>query len=265
MEMSNMNFGNKKIILLCNQGESSKIVYNYLAAKYNFEKVIIEASVSKSTLIKRRIKKLGLIHVIGQLIFQIVICRFLKKAGTERINHIKQEHHLDSNDIPANARVDVSSVNSDQTLNLLQAINPDVIVVNGTRIISKRILTCCNPVFINMHAGITPRYRGTHGGYWALVENNLANCGVTIHLVDPGIDTGAIISQATFKPTSASNFTTYPYMQLAKGLPLLEKAIDDALHETLTLTQRDDLTSKLWYHPTAWGYLWNRFFGAKIK
>jgi methionyl-tRNA formyltransferase len=140
-----------------------------------------------------------------------------------------------------------------------------VVVVNGTRIISKHILESCNAVFINTHAGITPRYRGTHGGYWALTENNLANCGVTVHLVDPGIDTGSILGQATFEPVESSNFTTYPYMQLAKGLPLLAKAVDDVLHGCLKPLKREDLDSKLWHHPTAWGYLFHRWFGSKIK
>ena len=41
-----------------------------------------------------------------------------------------------------------------------------------------------------MHAGITPQYRGVHGGYWAVVNNDPEHCGVTIHFVDKGIDTG---------------------------------------------------------------------------
>lgn len=260
-----MNFEDKKIVLLCNQGESSRIVFNRLSQRFAFDKVIVEDSVSKSTLIKRRIKKLGLLHVIGQLIFQVGICRFLKKSAATRISEIKHTYNLDSNDIPAELRTDVTSVNADETLQLLQSINPDVVVVNGTRIISKRILTCCKATFINMHAGITPRYRGTHGGYWALVENNLANCGVTVHLVDPGIDTGAILGQATFEPAENGNFMSYPYMQLAMGLPLLETAVDNALHNRLEPTARTDLTSALWYHPTAWGYLWNRWFANKVR
>lgn len=255
----------KKIVMLCNQGDSSKIVFNYLSQFYKFEKVIVEQSVSKSTMIKRRIKKLGVIHVIGQLLFQVIICRFLKKSGAARVAEIKRQCQLNSTEIPQSLRVDVTSVNDDQTYELLSSMNPDVVVVNGTRIISKRILNCCSAVFINMHAGITPRYRGTHGGYWALVENNLENCGVTVHLVDPGIDTGDIIAQATFEPVDSSNFTTYPYMQLAIGLPLLKNAVNDALHNCLKTTRRDDLSSQLWYHPTAWGYLWRRLLGTRTK
>ncbi len=256
---------NKKIVLLCGHGDSSNIVFNKLSEYFRLEKVIVEDNPSKKILIKRRIKKLGMTNVLGQLIFQVVICKFLRRAGRHRIAQIKAEYHLDTSPIPEKQRIQVDSVNSDRTVELLQSIQPDVVVVNGTRIIHKRLLDCCNATFINTHAGITPRYRGTHGGYWALVENNLENCGVTVHLVDSGIDTGGILGQATFKPVASSNFTTYPYMQLAKGLPLLTKAIEDALHLRLHPKKRDDLESKLWHHPTAWGYLANRWFGSKTK
>lgn len=265
MNATTTNFENKKIVLLCGRGDSSHIVFNRLSEHYHIEKAIAEHGVSKKIMIQRRIKKLGLLTVIGQLIFQVLICKCLRKAGAARIAEIKREHRLDTSDIPANKRIEVDSVNSDDTLKLLQSIQPDVVIVNGTRIISKRILECCNAVFINTHAGITPRYRGTHGGYWALAHGDLANCGVTVHLVDPGIDTGGILGQATFEPVKTSNFTTYPYMQLAIGLPLLIKAVDDALHGILNPVTRQDLDSKLWHHPTAWGYLWRRFFGQRVK
>jgi folate-dependent phosphoribosylglycinamide formyltransferase PurN len=72
----------------------------------------------------------------------------------------------------------------------LKAINPDLVIVNGTRIISKKVLSSINSKFVNIHVGITPKYRGVHGTYWALVNNDVENSGVTVHFVDEGIDTG---------------------------------------------------------------------------
>ena len=53
-------------------------------------------------------------------------------------------------------------------------------MINGTRIISKATLGCVPAVFINTHVGITPTYRGVHGGYWSLVEGERARCGVIL-------------------------------------------------------------------------------------
>jgi methionyl-tRNA formyltransferase len=45
---------------------------------------------------------------------------------------------------------------------------------------------------------------------------------VTVHLLDEGIDTGPVVAQARVEPTPDDNFATYPLLQLATALPLLE-------------------------------------------
>ncbi len=113
-----------------------------------------------------------------------------------------------------------------------------------------------------MHVGITPKYRGVHGGYWALVNNDTSNCGVTIHLVDPGIDTGSVIYQQQIAVTGKDNFVTYPLLQLSAGLPLLMTAIDDILQGRLTVKQGTG-ESRLWSHPTFGQYVYNRLVHHK--
>jgi methionyl-tRNA formyltransferase len=134
-------------------------------------------------------------------------------------------------------------------------------VVHGTRIISKKVLQSVNVPFINIHAGITPRYRGSHGAYWALANNDKENCGVTVHLVDAGIDTGNILFQENIPITAKDNFATYGYLQLAVGLKLLQKALNE-LFEGKMEVKKNDLDSALWHHPTLWGYLCKRISKA---
>ena len=109
-----------------------------------------------------------------------------------------------------------------------------------------------------MHAGITPMYRGVHGAYWAYALGDDSNAGVTVHLVDAGIDTGDVLYQANIEASDDDNFTTYPLLQIEAGLPHLIQAVDDALHDNLKPYKAQG-NSQLHYHPTIWGYLWNRF------
>ena len=112
-------------------------------------------------------------------------------------------------------------------------------------------------MFINIHTGITPKYRGMHGAYWALAYGDAENCGVTVHVVDAGIDTGPIIAQARVKPTRSYSYFTYHWAQLAAALPLAIKAIEDALSGTLATHPTDYKSgSQLFYHPTLWTYVW---------
>lgn len=48
--------------------------------------------------------------------------------------------------------------------------------------------------FINTHPSLLPHNRGKHYNFWALVEE--APFGVTLHVVEEGIDSGDIIAQA---------------------------------------------------------------------
>jgi methionyl-tRNA formyltransferase len=132
-----------------------------------------------------------------------------------------------------------------------------VVLLNGTRIIARRVLEQVPAVFINMHSGITPGYRGVHGAYWALARGDRGRCGVTIHLVDAGIDTGAVLEQATFEPGPEDSFVTYPYHQLSVGLPLLERAAVAALRGELRGRPAPADDSRLWSHPTIGQYLAN--------
>jgi SAM-dependent methyltransferase len=56
---------------------------------------------------------------------------------------------------------------------------------------------------INVHNGITPRYRGA-GNLWALAEGRLDCIGATLHRVDAGVDTGARIAIARVDPIRES-------------------------------------------------------------
>jgi methionyl-tRNA formyltransferase len=154
----------------------------------------------------------------------------------------------------------VESVNHKDTISELVKINPSIIIINGTRIISKKVLNSVKSKFVNMHAGITPQYRGVHGGYWALVDRNPELCGVTIHLVDPGIDTGDILEQKSIRSMPGDNYSTYPLIQLGTGIPLLIKNVTHLLEGRINLKSGDESNSKLWSHPTLWQYLWYRIF-----
>ncbi len=133
---------------------------------------------------------------------------------------------------------------------------PDVVIVNGTRIISNEILTSIPAPFINTHMGMTPKYRGVHGGYWALANEDNENCGVTVHLVDQGIDTGGILYQTAITVQPDDNYNSYPIHQIASAIPLMHQALNDIAENRLA-TKSGVQPSMLWSHPTLFAYLLN--------
>ncbi|MGH2552445.1 MAG: formyl transferase, partial [Chitinophagaceae bacterium] len=192
-----------------------------------------------------------------------IIVPLLKVFSAKRVAEIKRAYPFDEADIPADKKKHFNSVNDDDCIKYIQELDPDIVIVNGTRIISSKVLQCTNAVFINMHTGITPIYRGVHGGYWALINNDRENCGVTIHKVDKGVDTGNVLYQAKIPVTRKDNFVTYPYLQFGEGLSLIKKSIDDIVADKSTSISSPSMESKLWYHPTIWQYLANRILKGK--
>lgn len=251
-----------RLVILAGKGISTNILYNSLKDEYDIEAIIIERPVSRRQLLGKRIKKLGIGKVIGQILFQISIVPILNLTSRKRMKQILDKYDLQNAPLPGKKVIEVSSVNSKECISQIKKIDPEVIIVNGTRIISGEVLNSTTVKFINIHAGITPRYRNVHGGYWAIVNNDYENCGVTVHLVDKGIDTGKIIFQHKIPVTSKDNFVTYPLLQIAEGIVWLKKALIDIFKEELKF-KTNNLESKLWYHPTIWEYVYNRVIRMK--
>jgi len=105
-----------------------------------------------------------------------------------------------------------------------------------------------------MHVGITPYYRGSHGGYWALYNNDAANFGTTIHLVDTGVDTGGVIDQAFITPDKKDNFTTYPILQTAVGIESLKKILPGIIEGKFEVKKHKE-KGRMYHQPTIWQYL----------
>jgi methionyl-tRNA formyltransferase len=166
--------------------------------------------------------------VLGQIAFRGAIAPILEKCSAKRIKEICEQFDLNRNRDyrKGNQLIKVCSVNDVSCQQILQELLPDLVIVEGTRIISKETLSCVSATFINMHTGITPKYRGVHGTYWALYNHDEENAGVTIHFVDEGIDTGNIIYQGPIPITPKDNFTTYSYLQIGIGLQYEIQAIN---------------------------------------
>jgi methionyl-tRNA formyltransferase len=233
---------------------STWMVFNALDRAGGVDHAIIEERVSGRALLAARARRLGRLQAAGQAAFRLAVQPLVERLSRRRSREILGQAALAAARVGEDRVTRVPSVNDRETVEALHRLSPRVVVVAGTRIISRAVLDAIPATFINMHAGMTPRYRGVHGGYWALACGDPEHCGVTVHVVDPGVDTGEVIAQARIEPTSRDTFATYPHLQLVAGLPLLIEAVRAALEGRL---ERHPVTgpSRQWYHPTAWGYL----------
>lgn len=251
-----------RVVLFSGRGESSNAVFAYLKEHHELVGLVIDGPSSRKLMINRRIKKLGYITVFLQALFQKgvvpLLMKFSKKRQTELWGTIKMESVESFKN-----KLTPKTINDDEVIDYVKECNADVIIVNGTRIIKKKIINGVNLPMVNIHVGITPKYRGVHGGYWALANKDKEHCGVTAHLIDSGIDTGGVISQRTIEVTKKDNFCTYPILQLKEGLVCIEDAMQQIKNKNIKII-KSNLESKLYYHPTITTYIYHRLlYGVK--
>lgn len=242
-----------RVVILCGDGFSSRVLYHALSQDWDVVSIILEEKPSSLRMMARRMKRLGWRTVFGQALF-VVLNRLRVKWAQPRIHELLIDYGLKDEEFPAELVRHVQSANDPETIRLLNELQPNVVVVNGTRILSREVLNSVPAPFVNTHMGITPRYRGVHGGYWALASDDAEHCGVTVHLVDRGIDTGGVLYQNTISVTGEDNFNTYPVLQIATAIPLMHAALND-VRQGQVKVKPGVMPSKLWSHPTLGKYL----------
>lgn len=131
--------------------------------------------------------------------------------------------------LPALAMADFSHPDGHAAIAALQ---PDVACVACfTRRIPKSILTLPRLGFLNIHPSLLPAYRGPSPLFWQLRDG--ATTGVTVHLMDEGLDTGDIAAQAAVPlPDGMSGLDGEQRLMLA-GLELLLGVLDDLARGTV--------------------------------
>lgn len=78
-----------------------------------------------------------------------------------------------------------------ECLACLRRADPDLIILAGADIIPRAVLEIPRRGTLNAHYGLLPRYRGMNVTEWSVYHDD--PLGVSVHWVDPGIDTGAIV------------------------------------------------------------------------
>lgn len=89
------------------------------------------------------------------------------------------------------------TLNSQKCLNFIKSINPDVVLIFGSDLIKNPLLSVLPKQTINLHLGISPRYRGAATLFWPFyfLEPNYA--GSTFHYIISEPDAGDTIHQCT--------------------------------------------------------------------
>ncbi|NKD45385.1 hypothetical protein HEQ62_04685 [Haematospirillum jordaniae] len=112
----------------------------------------------------------------------------------------------------------------------------DVVISFGYRhILKKSVIESANAPIINLHTSYLPWNRGAHPNFWSFFD--CTPSGVSIHLVDEGIDTGPILYQRYVNFTKEQKTFSQTYTQLIVEIEnLFKENIREIIHGTYEAT-----------------------------
>ncbi len=99
--------------------------------------------------------------------------------------------------LPTKNIIEVQNINDAETVETIEKISPDLVIVSGTNLVGKKIIKAAQKRsgIVNLHTGISPYVKGgPNCTNWCLAKNWFHLIGNTIMWLDLGIDTGNIIA-----------------------------------------------------------------------
>jgi methionyl-tRNA formyltransferase len=114
----------------------------------------------------------------------------------------------------------------------------------------------------NLHPGPLPEYAGLNTPSWA-IYNGERRHGVTVHWMEPGVDTGAIAYAATFDLSEADTGLSVSVRCVREGVPLIERLLETAAGDPAAIpAEQQDLSRRRYYKraeiPDDGRILWSR-------
>lgn len=105
-------------------------------------------------------------------------------------------------------------------------LESDIFVVFGSSYIKGDLINLLiKKNAINIHAGISPYYRGSACNFWALYDDNPHLVGATIHLLSKGLDNGPILYHAI------SNLREDPFIFTMSTIKSAFHSISDRIND----------------------------------
>lgn len=182
------------VALLVRDSIVARLLAHRVAELYELQLVVVESG--RDARRSKLKKELGLgfpwrlpltiLDLVGLAVYQRLSSRY--SARRNRKERIPRQW-------PATRILRVDDVNDRSAVALLMELKPAVCLVLGTAILRGDTLRVGDQYLLNIHGGIVPAYRNVHSEFWAVLQNDIDNIGVTVMLLDEGVDSGAIVLQ----------------------------------------------------------------------
>ncbi len=242
-----------RVVVVVSPDRSDLYFANQLMSRLNVVGLIVEnqrEKPAKNSIIIKSLKLVHKPHILFEKTYNLVVERFRRKYAA----YYKPENAADFGEqglkITPTKKCDilyttgVNNINATEYIDWLRNIKPDVIAVCGASIFKKEILDISANGVLNLHGGLSQKYRGLFTTEWAVYNEEPEYVGATVHYISPGIDDGDVVYQGRPDIMPSDNPNSL-YVKLVKlGIDMMERAINDIKECTVKsspLTEKGNL------------------------
>lgn len=239
-----------RAVLLIAHTADGEVQHRYVARRLIQEfrgelgAIVVATGIQRS--FKEKIKRVTRRYTTSQAASRVVarLYRFVTRADTRRQATYRSVLFPDGENgkMPGGDRIRlVKNHNGNETISVLEQLNPDIVIVYGTLIIGTKVIEACRRI-INLHTGFSPTYRGSDTIFWALHNGDSENVGATVHRLEAGVDSGPILARGKPSIEPGDDEDRLFAKAVMLGTELLCRAIRREVQGTANpLTQRLEL------------------------
>jgi methionyl-tRNA formyltransferase len=238
-----------RIVLLCASMPHQVALANKIASEFNLAGIVVE----KKSVMKA--KKLTLKNIAAKFVYKIAF-RQIANAWSKMLDYYKHRYIQ----LPDTKVLEVANINDDTVKNFITAAKADLVMVSGTSMIRKNILSVPLTIgMINLHTGLSPYIKGAPNcTNWCIANNQLHLIGNSVMWIDAGIDSGDLLATSIVGFTGKENLAEVHVKVMEEAHALYLKAVRTITYNTAKRVKQSSIATGKTYYSKDWNFAANK-------
>jgi len=228
-----------KIVLWIDNNPNQLALANRIHAQYPLAGIIVETRNIKSKI------------TVDKVLEKLFLSR-ISAAWKDLQSHYQKKYpHY-----PDTKILNLQNINSDEAYRFTTEIEPDLILVSGTRMIKEKMLSIKPSIgILNLHTGLSPYIKGgPNCTNWCISTNQLHLIGNTVMWIDIGVDTGNIITTEITEFTGNETLLGVHIKVMDHAHSLYLKAVEKLISGERSSVSQNSITKGITYYNKEWKF-----------
>lgn len=172
-----------KIVLWIGSGSNQKALANKIHQEFSITGIIVEK--------RKQSRKLTLSRLVEKSVEKVFLGAISKAWWS-----MQKQYNDRYPQYPDTKILEVENINSEEAFAFTNEVNPDLIIVSGTRLVKEKMLSIKPGIgILNLHTGLSPYIKGgPNCTNWCIATKQFHLIGNTVMWIDIGIDSGNILT-----------------------------------------------------------------------